>query len=226
MAIFRTGPIVGGISGKLGGAVFVQGRGSAVLRPRPQSRFTESDIVTRRRSQMQIARRKWSTLTDQQRDSWRTSASLQPSINRLGQAKPLSGFQLFIQSNLAPMFDAASFREVPWLDGPSPAIASVAATFSISGVYRLDGSGDASPAQTTFLIKGYPYYRSTPTNAPPRLVHLRNTNGTSLFFDIKSDWEALWGPLRVGQYFAVAVARKFADGGVSPYVIQKGFAVA
>jgi hypothetical protein len=100
MAIFKTGPIVGGISGSVGGVTFTNAKQGGNIRLRPIK--TEKQSVYNQTARAAYARtiRAWRSLTDTQRTAWRTAATTLPTTNRLGQFRALSGFQLYCKIGL------------------------------------------------------------------------------------------------------------------------------
>jgi hypothetical protein len=100
MALFLPSPLVGAISGKVGGCTFVAGgRGRRVQGPASCPR-RRSLAQTMARSRMHWARRAWGQLTDAQRTSWRLAAAGYGRTDRLGQERAYTGFELFVLVNL------------------------------------------------------------------------------------------------------------------------------
>ena len=108
MAIFRTGHVVGAISGNLGAANFVQGKYGPYVRKRltRTKRYTERQLTARRR--FKALRNYWLALTDEQRLTWDTTAAGARPINRLGLPRKMTGFELYFRANL-PMV------HTPWM---------------------------------------------------------------------------------------------------------------
>ncbi len=101
MAIIRVGPLAGAISGNLGGQNFVNGRAGPYVRTRLKriNKATQRQHAHQARYQTTVIR--WRTLTDDQRNAWRTASRNLFRSNRLGTRRPISGFQLYVQHNLA-----------------------------------------------------------------------------------------------------------------------------
>lgn len=102
MAIYRDSPIIGPISGALGGTVIARSKAGPVLKHRPAkiTRHTPAALAARARFADQT--RAWARLTEEEREDWRQFARQHPTTNRLGIARPLTGFQWFLKrGNLA-----------------------------------------------------------------------------------------------------------------------------
>ena len=226
MAVFRNGALVGAISGTVGGLTFVAGRGSPVVRPSGTYLNRSQPITAHRRSQMSQLRQEWGDLTDAQRAGWRTAAAQVASTNALGVRTIKSGFNYFIGTNLQQMRSPLFFQLDPWPEPLTPPLPGFTAVFSVSGTYQVTTTGAASPADTIFYVFGYPYFRTTPTRAPSRPRQIDSGVGTSFSKDIKTAWTGDFGPLRVGQYFAVRMTRQFVDAPRSSQLEIRGFAVA
>lgn len=95
MAICTASPIVGAISGNLGGVNFAQTRYGPVIRRALQrtDKKTTPQLASRARA-IRITQY-WSTITEAQRQTWISAAAGITFPNRLGRHRHLSGFQLF-----------------------------------------------------------------------------------------------------------------------------------
>lgn len=100
MAISREGPIVGQISGAIGGVVFNAGSRSGVISKRPPPNPTVSNEQRRRHGFLQIAQAKWRAGTDAQRSLWNSFASTLPWTNRLSIRRPISGYTAWLSFDL------------------------------------------------------------------------------------------------------------------------------
>lgn len=134
MAIAKPGPIIGALSGNLGGANFANSRFGLtvrVVKPPPGPPTQTQFLVTRA---MQLARQRWRDITEDQRDAWRTFAANTLLRNRLGTQRNLTGHQTFIRHN----FQNAGFGlpiiddpPTPWsFDWPTDFTVTVTAGFS------------------------------------------------------------------------------------------------
>lgn len=99
MAIFRPGPIIGAISGNLGGSNFVQSNNGPVVRQRIRRTRLYQDRTREMRIRFQNLRAAWAQLETQEITQWRAAAADFPHTNRLGVTSRLSGYQLFMKVN-------------------------------------------------------------------------------------------------------------------------------
>lgn len=116
MAIAKTGPILGALSGNLAGANFANSRfGLTVrqLKPPPGPATDSQRTITRA---YQLARSWWPALTEDERTAWRSFATNTLLRNRLGAQRNLTGQQLFIKYN----FQSAVLDLSPIADPPTP----------------------------------------------------------------------------------------------------------
>lgn len=99
MAIFKPGAIVGAISGNVGGACFVNNKGSSVLR-QPRSRTgSESPAQLVRQAKLHNDIIRWRDLTSEKKRQWNVAASTITFSNRLGVQRLLSGYQYFLKTS-------------------------------------------------------------------------------------------------------------------------------
>lgn len=128
MAIIQMGGIVSKISGKIGGQTFANNRAGSFLK----NTGTYKKALTHHRSQalakMTANNQKWRGLTEIQRASFNAGAVNFPYLNRLGETKYYSGYQLFnmFNGNLGLMGGSISIC-------PSP--------YTLSGTFDWDMAG-------------------------------------------------------------------------------------
>ena len=120
MAIFRPSALVGALSGRVGGAEFVIGRGAPYVRKaqhkikhQSPSRLDAQAIYTQ-------AVRAWENLTDTQRRTWRALAQIQPLKNRLGLPRTMTGFEAYMRSAIPNIRTIGIAPTVPDEDFTSP----------------------------------------------------------------------------------------------------------
>jgi len=100
MALFRPGPLVGAISGAMGGVVFVQGRQMQVVRPRPNPIQPGTSLqVSQQRAYAQCCL-EWRGLSAADRLTWEVAARNVPFVDRLGRRRSYSPFNLFMAVNM------------------------------------------------------------------------------------------------------------------------------
>lgn len=123
MALVKTSPLVGAISGNIPGANFASTRYGTVARaPKPPPAPPSADQLDVRRG-YQVARSWWPQLTDAQRAAWRTYAANRLTTNRIGTQRNLSGQQTFIMRNALEAKYGGSPHTNPrypdWAEDPS-----------------------------------------------------------------------------------------------------------
>lgn len=134
MAIAKTGPIIGALSGNLGGANFANSRFGLTLRqlkaPPPPPTGSQRTITRT----YQLARSWWPALTEDQRTAWRSFASNTLLRNRLGTQRNLTGQQTFIRHNFQSALletPILPLPPAPWpFDWPTDFIPTVTAGVS------------------------------------------------------------------------------------------------
>lgn len=129
MAIIQMGGIVSKISGKIGGQTFANNRAGSFLK----NTGTYKKALTLQRSQA-LAKftpnnQLWRSLTEPQRTSWNFGAQNFPYLNRLGETKYYSGYQLCTMFN----GNLAQFSPTPITVCPAPY--SVSGSFNVSIAY-------------------------------------------------------------------------------------------
>jgi hypothetical protein len=206
MAIAKTGPILGALSGNLAGANFANSRFGLTVRavkPPPGPPTETQFIVTR---SMQLARQWWRDITDDQRAAWRIFAANTLLRNRLGTQRNLTGQQTFIRHN----FQSAAFGlpwrpdpPTPWpFDWPSDFILTVTA-----GVSAIVGPTPPHlPGGDPFIVSAARPVTTHPINHFQRwaIIALPTTvfGGT---FDCLSEIQARFGTLQSGERIGVRI---------------------
>ena len=114
MALIRTSSIVAGISGGLGGQVFVNAKTGLLVRPRAYRKPPDTRPLLAQQAIFANVTRHWRALSDQQKSAWRALAQDFPKTNRLGQTSPATGFQIFVKINIL----SRTFLGPPLTDPP------------------------------------------------------------------------------------------------------------
>ena len=99
MAIFRESPLVGAMSGRLGGSVAVRGRTGPVIRHRPLKVTATSAAAQAARCDFSNTAKDWASLTAAEARAWNDFATAHPEANRLGVSRLLTGFQWFMRGS-------------------------------------------------------------------------------------------------------------------------------
>lgn len=223
MAIFRTGPLTGAISGKIGGVVFVTGGKSNVVRHRPAPRTSTSPFLARSRSRMYNLRRHWSTLTSAQQSAWNTAARDILTANRLGQRSPMNGFQYFIMSNTKSFPGWRELIPFPPTSSPFDFAINPAANFSAAGAYNAQIDNPVPLAWLRIVVHGWPFWRTTQSRDIPRLVFIAELTSAAdpVIVDVRDAWVDHFGALKEGQRFAVGITSQFTHWPFAPRTILR-----
>lgn len=97
MAIFRPGPLIGAISGVVGGAAFVVASRGTIVRQTRRRTSTSSVNLQRSQSDFTATIRLWPQMLPSTRAAWNAAASSYFTTNRLAERVHLSGFQLYMK---------------------------------------------------------------------------------------------------------------------------------
>lgn len=93
--IFTPGPLVGAVSGSLGGVTASRNKGGSYLRLRAIPTDPATLAQQNQRARMSTVSQTWQTITDADRESWNEWARQNPVTNALGISKILSGSQAY-----------------------------------------------------------------------------------------------------------------------------------
>lgn len=226
MAIFTTGAIIGSISGKLGGLVFVNGKKQGVVRPRPGSPRNRSERQVNALSRFCDLQRAWADLSDDQRLTWAVTARGTQIANRLGKASPPGPFQLFVKENAKLQLGPGTLIEEPPVRPISEPPRLVVVDFEASGNYNVQANPGEGAASAIFYVYGWTQCKTYFTNTPPKFVHMLTVGAASLDRNIQTEWGAIFGPLAEDQVFTVAVSERTASNFMSTQVIVRGVTTA
>lgn len=163
MALFTPGPLIGGISGNLGGVNFAHGRHGSYIRTALKRTNKHSTLQYERRRAVQVAAQWWPTLAENDRGAWRHAASGMTHRNRLGQARRMSGYQLFCEvlMNHWPGWFVPE-EIVGIILGRSPPPIFLSATFREAGPWNV--TLQPLPIGLAILVK---YYLARPVKSHP-----------------------------------------------------------
>lgn len=216
MAIVKLGPIVSGISGKVGTVVFANAKQALVLRPTPVTRRKTSDFLLRSQGFMSRIRRHWPTLTTLQQNAWRTAAAALSSANRIGQARPRTGFQYFVLTNKVVFPGLPSIIDNPPTLGTLESPINPVVSYSVADGLEVSVDNPESPSFLQMQVYGWPFWVNHDTNSIPRLVFLdeRSGSGDPIQDDVTSEWEEHFGGVQIGQRYAIGLK---AWGSVNPF---------
>ncbi len=218
MAIYRSSALVGSISGALGGVVFVAGAASPTVRHRPRSPGGASPNHAHQQSLFTQIQRTWRGLTTLNQTAFRTLAAQMPTHNRLGQSRPLSPFQFYVQ------YAWRHFQRVGTV--PTAVAAPLSSEFPTSMSISADISSGTqivntpAPLATSYemLVYGATLNRDTPVATYNNYRFLGYFSQSGVFpANITSAWDAQWPAVREDQIIAIHV--KYLGGNYA-YVQQ------
>lgn len=204
MAIWRPSALVGALSGRLGGAVFVARRSTPVVRKAPAGGPTLTPAQARWRSALTNSRKAWHDVSDLDRQAWAVLAAQRPVYNALGQLRTMSAFNLYVQHNAFRQL--AGFGKIDSI--PLPARAQAFESLSINAEAGVDLNliaGVRSPfSSLPALLFGANSYRDS---APKVYTHWRFLTFDS-FSDLPptnniTDWDAERAPFVEGAFIAI-----------------------
>lgn len=206
--IYRPGVLAGALSGSIHGVTFVNSRGSRVIRHRPpklhKKQLTLPFPGTTPRNALQSAIQGWQALDENDRTAWRTLASQVTFPNALGESRSISGYQLYLKSNIPRTIRALGpSNSAPPTERPQ-AISSIDITASVAGGLDVEIDAPAAGTLRTVLSYGSLRFDGNP-NAFFRDFRLMGlptfTKGVPL--DLIVSWTQRFGPLREGTALAI-----------------------
>lgn len=192
MAIIRASGILSAISGKLGGQVFVNGRGSAIVRHRPATQGGRSRNHEAAAQRLVKAQRLWAPLSDDNKASWRNFAVQFPVMNRLGQRRPLSGFQAFVRFNVRLQMFNGFTVSAPTSSHLTFVPESISVTASASGDILIDFDPTVAAPFYNPLVYGATLSRGT---IPPNYRNWRFLGTFTYDGAVPSSINAFWDPV-------------------------------
>lgn len=223
MAIIRTGPIVQGISGSLGGLIFATGRTTQTARTRPKHRSSTTDKALAARARVTTQMLAWRSISTTDKLAWRNAANQFQFTDSLGQRRNLTPFQLFVK-----------MRSYTTTFGPKPAIPfgpvtssllTLSLTTSIT-TYGIRAHMTYRAAETAdVLIYGRRSFHDYPTRPTKPYKFLSATAAQPASVTLLTDWFATFGNLVRNEYVEV-LAFTMADGRFPSMALTAGTIVS
>lgn len=99
MAIFKPGPLVSEVRGKVGGVVFARNKGGAYIRNFAAPTQGQFEAREEAKGAFGYLANLWGDLDPVQREGWAAYGQAVPTINSLGEEQTLSGIAAFLRSN-------------------------------------------------------------------------------------------------------------------------------
>lgn len=205
MAIFKTGAIVGGISGTVGGATFVVSSRGLVVR-QPRRRTIHRGIFTQiQKGLFQARTRRWATFTPSTRAAWETAARNFPVTNRLGVTNRYTGFILWMHFAANGIFDITTLdiRPPVLLSGPALRITSL--NFTVGGPYTFTAETIAPTPYTAITLDAARTWKTTPAKFFRWRMHISSffpMTGTKTF---TQPFDFFLGAPQLGETVAIRV---------------------
>lgn len=215
MAIFRNSPIVGSISGSVGGSNFVAGRGSPVVRQRGLKSRNTSAFAQAAQAKNALVRVLWRQLSANSRLAWNIGANNLSRTNRLGVQRRISGWQFYMSHAMFLEPDEIVALTEPPLFIKAPNYLPPAVVFVAGGPYEITLNVPTGGPLQFALIYGS---RSMRPSVPKFfknfkfIVRFAQTPNPVNVFD---EWVLRFGELISGEFFAVDTRRFFPGNLVS-----------
>jgi len=205
MAIFRHSPLIGAISGSIGGVTFVHTSKSPVARHRPVKTRKHPSTEQISEWKMQNLVRTWNIMTPELRHLWNDTATRWASKNRLAQSRFLSGYQLFLKFQ--------KYVGIPFPSGPGlpPELNS----YEPQRITQMTANTPPSLV-LTFTSPPFPFYPTIEIYfsthwrpAPPAFPSAwRYSRQRAISFDtmnVLGDYLSVCAPLVLNQFIAIKV---------------------
>jgi hypothetical protein len=226
MAIVRPSPIIGAISGNLGGTNFAQTRAGLVARKRSQVIHRTSSILLASQNNFLRVQNLWITTTEERRQAWRAAASLISFPNRLGINHNLSGYQLFMKQMLGVGFFGSPALDPPTSITRLPSIPALVLTpFGPASLIATWAEITAAQA-TRFIWQATRTFSSNPrtTFHRWRFILLDKPGFGIEEQQMAPEFNAVWGEPFSGELIAVRGRLNTGAAFDSPWVIASAFA--
>lgn len=161
MALFIPGPLLGGISGNLGGVNFTHGKYGPYVRTIAKKTNKHTPLQYESRRKIQRAATWWAELAEDDRQAWRAAAGRMLYRNRMGMVRLMSGYQLFCEMFMEHWPSWFIPEEiVKNIRGRCPPPVLVSATFREAGPWHV-----TTALPTGALGVGLKYFLSRPVKS-------------------------------------------------------------
>lgn len=212
MAKFRPSPLIGAISGDLGGANFVAAAGAPVVRQRRTHVPAATNPRIAAGARLKRINDNWRAFTDAQRDQWNTLAATLRTTNQLGLAYPRTGKALYTEHLLYGM--QAGVTQIPVFPVAQPHDKILSLQINIGGAQNviLTPVGSSYIASLGCLCYASWLYSNFARKSPPIWRFVKQINfGKPPSPNLYPEALNIFGEVRVGQTIAVLV-RPWASG--------------
>ena len=154
MAKIKFGAFLVDMRGKVNGTVFSKNRGGAYARTKVTPSNPQTSAQNLVRSRLTGFSQGWRALSQAARDAWNSAVASFPRTNVFGDAKILSGHQLYIGLNSQLAAAGQTAITAPPLPTGAPAITSITPTAAETlQVFTLAYNPDPVPADTSLIVE-------------------------------------------------------------------------
>jgi len=224
MAIMRPGPLVGQLSGRVGGIVFSRNRGGDYVRNGPSPINPQTFYQIAVRNALALASTRWNDMLATARASWSSWAQNNPQQNRIGESIRLQGNAAFVMFNSrlaylgVPVIDTA-----PVISAPAPLL-TLTGTFDIgAGAFQAAYTATPLGAGTKLWVRGCRPMSLGVAFVKNRLRHfITGAAAGASPLDIETSFYARFGTPAVGESIVIRAAVLGADGQLSAELEYRG----
>ena len=221
MALYTPGPMVGAVSGRVGGTIFSHNRGGAYIRNGVVPVLVQSGYTENARNALAACARAWGALTAEERQNWAAYTVENPVVNRLGQKKTLSGHMAYNALNTRLVQAGETPLDVPPNSGSPAPLTDLTADIDVSdGTAILTFAPTPLAAGRRLMVWGCVVNKpgvNYVANKYRLLTYSAAAQATGL--DIQSALNARFGALQAGdRVFLRAQVLDTATGLVSSFI--------
>ena len=226
MALITPGPLVGAISGRVGGLVFRAHGAQSSVRIAPRQRVHSGEYAGYVEGNLSYLLHQWNELTESQRRGWRRAALSIPRVNRLGVSSPISGRSLFIKFHLEGKLAIYGVTTYPPPLGETPPPLSLTAIFN-SGTYTYNVTATfvSSPSGQNIALYAARTFRTYQTSRVPQWKLIGLVSTALLPYNIYSGFAARWGQITSGEYYHLKATCQNPSSMFSPPITFTGSAL-
>ena len=215
MAVVKPSVYFNSISGKLGGHMFTNGRNGLVLQPigirRRVASVPQAEFISLSSKIVKM----WGSLSELERIAWQASSDLYPQMNRIGELKPLTGFNWFVKcvGNLY-LCGLNYIPTAPGLISITPATSILVEP--IGGEYVITNNG-VIDGNCLYVVFSSPTYAATKGRYTSTLRVIRTVSPSELNLgvDILPEYLDIYGRWIVGQKITTVVKAINVNSGVA-----------
>lgn len=203
MAIFSTGVGIGAISGNVGGANFVNARGSKIIRKTRRPSPNNTAAQQKQQIKMAIFVRKWRELEEDERTAWATYAANRPASNRIGVSRQLSGYQSFLKYFMFANTGGVENQFLPRIDLQPQFLSNFRLNLSLAANLLLEWDSPIPGAAKSVRAYARPLYRTTTGSYNGNYTFVAEEFGAGDALPMVDGFEDNWGLPQIGQVIAV-----------------------